>query len=141
MEILRNAGVEYTHENSEVIGSSRIETKLSKKAEAVGGDLDVGNETVFAKSQSQGRGGKHGFHGDKYLDDLDGEIDQRIMAYRYRPPEEVRKRQFCSMARAMGYDDVTDFALIVEGWTQEERRNYLARFYRQRQRALIGDAQ
>ena len=31
--ILASAGVEYTHENSEVIGSSKVEASLSRRAE------------------------------------------------------------------------------------------------------------
>ncbi len=35
--ILSSAGVEYTHENSEVIGSSKVEAQLSRRAERAAG--------------------------------------------------------------------------------------------------------
>jgi hypothetical protein len=56
--------------------------------------------------------------------------------YRYRPSESIRKRQLCSMAEAMGFDDPIEFALLVESSTQEERRKMLERFYRGRRREL-----
>src|SRR6202012_651750 len=57
--------------------------------------------------------------------------------YKYRPPQGVRKRQFCSMARWAGYgDDVVTFALVVENWTQAERRECLDRFYQYRRDML-----
>jgi hypothetical protein len=56
--------------------------------------------------------------------------------YRYRPDERIRKRQFCSMAESMGFDDPVEFALLVESSTQEERRKMLERFYRGRRRDL-----
>ncbi|KAJ9621962.1 hypothetical protein H2203_006843 [Taxawa tesnikishii (nom. ined.)] len=131
--ILAGAGVEYTHENSEVIGSSKIEAKLSKRAKEAGNDIDVGGEYVFSKSQSQyDPDFNKSFDGGESSDD-DGLGKIR---YRYRPPEQVRKRQFVSMARACGFEDATDFALLVEGWTQEQRRNCLDRFYRKRRKEL-----
>lgn len=132
--ILAGAGVEYTHENSEVIGSSKIEAQLSKRAEEAGNDIDVGGEYVFSKSQSQhDRTHKDGIgSGDESSDD-DGLGKVR---YKYRPPEQVRRRQFCSIARSLGFEDATDFALLVESWTQEQRRNCLDRFYRSRRKEL-----
>ncbi|KAF4629959.1 hypothetical protein G7Y89_g8187 [Cudoniella acicularis] len=44
--ILASAGVEYTHENSEVIGSSRVEAELSRRAEEAGNDADYGEERL-----------------------------------------------------------------------------------------------
>lgn len=46
--ILAGAGVEYTHENSEVVGSSKVEARLSKRAEEAGANDDA---AVFAPSQ------------------------------------------------------------------------------------------
>ena len=123
--ILAGAGVEYTHENSEVVGSSKIETKLSRRAEAAGNDLDVGGDYVFAKPQVDPKDALN----------VDFE-DIGIVNRKYNPPEHVRKRQFVSMARHFGYPNATDFALIVESWTQEQRRNCLERFYADRQRLL-----
>ena len=130
--ILTGAGVEYTHENSEVIGSSKMETKLSKRAEKSGNDLDLNNQQVFEKSQSQ-------YH-TKSFDggigaDSDEDHDLAQIRYKYKPPEQIKKRQFCSMAEWAGYD-VTEFALVVEGWTQAQRRDFLDSFYRHRRKML-----
>ena len=56
--------------------------------------------------------------------------------YVYKPPAEVQKRQFCTMAKTFGFENAVSFALVVEGWTQEERRNCLDRFYALRRREL-----
>ncbi|KAL8746720.1 MAG: hypothetical protein Q9190_001313, partial [Brigantiaea leucoxantha] len=94
--ILTRAGVEYTHENSEVVGPSKIESKLSKRAlEATGADIDVGAQTVFAAKVEMERGGE----------EEGGEVK-----WRYHPPSDVLKRQFCSMATAFGFADVAEFA-------------------------------
>ncbi|KAI9814683.1 MAG: hypothetical protein M1832_005682 [Thelocarpon impressellum] len=112
--ILLGSGVEYTHENAEVIGSSRVEARLSRRAEEAGNDLDLGEEQVFAESH----------------------IGAAKEKYRYRPPQEVQKRQFCSMARAFGFKDAVEFALVAEGWTQAQRRRCLERFYHLRRTEL-----
>ena len=166
--ILAGAGVEYTHENSEVIGTSRVEAHLSRKAEEGGWDVDLGEKQVFpsqsqseSQSQSQRRarlraalaataGGSLGGLGqgpgvgnaaaaDGEDADLDDELqlgEENVPEYLYQPPPEVLKRQFCTMARTFGYDDAVTFALVVEGWTQEQRRNCLDRFYAIRRREL-----
>ena len=125
--ILASAGVEYTHENSEVIGSSKIEARLSKRAQEAINDVDMMHEHVFPEAQQDDGGGT------VYDDDGDGQVRNGgagvAVASMYRPPEEVRKRQFCSMAAAFGFDDVTQFALVVEGWTQAKRRDALDKFY------------
>lgn len=134
--ILAGAGVEYTHENSEVIGSSKMEAKLSKRAEAAGNDVDLSNEYVFAKSQTQ----LDLLRADGGLDDgveVDDEDDLEKIRYKWHPPEQVRKRQFCSIAKEQGYDDATEFALVVEGWTQAQRRDCLEKFYRNRRIKLV----
>ncbi|KAI9704901.1 MAG: hypothetical protein M1836_006681 [Candelina mexicana] len=114
--ILAGAGVEYTHENSEVIGSSKVEARLSKRAEEAGNDLEMGDDYVFARSQGATEGGLR-------------ESDSGGIVYKYHPPADVMKRQFCTMAKTFGFSDATEFALIVEGWTQEKRRNCLDKFY------------
>ncbi|KAL8839389.1 MAG: hypothetical protein Q9170_001783 [Blastenia crenularia] len=159
--ILLTAGVEYSHENSEVVGPSRVETSLSKRAVENGADLDLGGQAVFAKSQSQSQGLRNNVDGDgdddagtDYEEDDSGDLDalsggggggegvkrskKRKIEWKYHPPVEVRKRQLCSMAKAYGMDDVVGFALVVEGWTQEERRRWLDRFYRARRKELEG---
>ncbi|KAI5292728.1 hypothetical protein KEM56_006219, partial [Ascosphaera pollenicola] len=59
------------------------------------------------------------------------------MHYKFNPPEDVKRRQFCSMAREFGFQNATDFALVVESWTQEQRRNCLDTFYRRREVKLL----
>ncbi|KAL8695080.1 MAG: hypothetical protein Q9218_000358 [Villophora microphyllina] len=156
--ILLNAGVEYTHENSEVVGSSRVEASLSKRAQAAGSqDLKAGAQHVFADTQQREevavrRKSKLHAHdafvkkeqeeeeGGMSSDDLEGGIKEeksgkKKVEWRYHPPEAVRKRQLCTMAQAYRVD-VVEFALVVEGWTQEERRGWLDGFYRKRRKVL-----
>ena len=132
--ILAGAGVEYTHENSEVIGSSKVEARLSRKAEAQGNDIDRIGERVFGGSQAQ--------EVEAHPDDCDGGLQDSSSllgraGFRYRPPEEIRKRQFCTMARTFGFSDATEFALVVESWTQAQRRSYLEKFYEVRRKILM----
>ncbi|KAI4249681.1 MAG: hypothetical protein L6R40_000470 [Gallowayella cf. fulva] len=151
--ILHTAGVEYTHENSEVVGSSRVEASLSRRALEAGQDLDLGGRHVFANTQERARSkmappprneeDRTGTDGDddgvsvSDEEDLDNPTRRkRRVEWKYHPPEEVRRRQLCSMARVYGMDDVVEFALVVEGWTQEERRRWLERFYRGRREVL-----
>ena len=122
--ILAGAGVEYTHENSEVIGSSRVEARLSKRAEEAGNDLDMGTEQVFGGSQADDTAR------------VPPNARERLVKYKYRPPTDVMKRQFCTMAKTFGFADATDFALVVEGWTQAQRRNSLDRFYELRREKI-----
>jgi len=119
--ILAGAGVEYTHENSEVIGSSKVEARLSKRAEEAGNDLGLAEQYVFGRSQDDAvkRNGEDG------------------MQYRYHPPQDVMKRQFCTMAKTFGFSNATEFALVVEGWTQAQRRNCLEKFYRLRREKFV----
>ena len=138
--ILASAGVSYTHSNSEVIGSSRVEAQLSKRAEAAADsghsswDTQRQQARVFV-SESQSQAQRNGNERLGYQDDRE-EMEPR---YRYRPPEDVKRRQFCSMAKWAGYDtDVVGFALVVESWTQAERRECLEKFYRWRRDVLEG---
>lgn len=139
--ILSSVGVSYTHENSEVIGSSKVEALLSKRAEeAAETNRGWGTQEQLAKvfqdeSQSQS---------DNFVymsaNRSDGIVTPNSgIRYIYRPPESVLKRQFCSMASWAGYgDDVVNFALIVENWTQAQRRECLDRFYHYRRDLLDG---
>ncbi|OAG17253.1 hypothetical protein CC77DRAFT_1042920 [Alternaria alternata] len=153
--ILAKAGVQYTHENSEVIGRSEMEARLGKRAQELRNDVDLGNERVFQGTQSQSQSQPQ--HHSSPLDDsndldnseADDDEDVHITGsatkgefkinYRYRPNEQVRKRQFCSMAESMGFDDPAEFALLVESSSQEERRKMLERFYRGRRRQIMGN--
>ncbi|RCI07763.1 hypothetical protein L249_5728 [Ophiocordyceps polyrhachis-furcata BCC 54312] len=114
--ILTSAGVDYTHDNSEVVGSSKVEEQLSRRAAMTSytaGDVE-GQSTLFG-------------------DDDGGKVV-------YRPPEEVCLRQFCEMARTFGFAGATQFALVVESWSQEARTNCLDAFYRMR-RAVACEAE
>ncbi|KAJ9661956.1 hypothetical protein H2198_001708 [Neophaeococcomyces mojaviensis] len=125
--ILASAGVSYTHENSEVVGSSRVEAALSRRAE--GASSNQQQTRVFLNgSQSQERYS----HLRTHLNN-EGEF-----SYRYRPPGDVKQRQFCSMAKWAGHDtNVVEFALLVESWTQAQRREFLEKWYRWRRDCII----
>ena len=141
--ILASVGVEYTHENAEVIGTSKIETKISSRAQKAGNDLDRNSDFAFARGASQADGYTDPTRsrdrmprGDIDGNEDDDDLDAGMLRYKYRPPEGARRRQFCTMAEQFGYDDVTEFALVVEGWTQEQRRNCLDRFYADRRKRV-----
>jgi SNF2 family DNA or RNA helicase len=112
--ILASAGVEYTHDNSEVVGTSKVEETLSRQAV----------ERAYEENDAQGLGALFAESSD--------EIGDEGVHATYKPPEEVRLRQFCSMAQEFGFVNATEFALVVESWTQEARRNCLDTFYRRR---------
>ncbi|KAI5305289.1 Exosome non-catalytic core component [Ascosphaera pollenicola] len=116
--ILSKAGVEYTHENSEVIGTSKVEKHLSRRAQLTDADYNQGNRQIFDEENS--------------ADAVFG-ADSR---FRYHPPQDVMNRQFCSMSKYFGYASVTEFALAVEGMTQMERRACLDLWYSDRRRVL-----
>ena len=151
--ILAKAGVQYTHENSEVIGRSEIEVQLGKQAMELRNDIDLSKRRVFqaSQSQSQHHSSLHSyapvFHGGENEDGNAYEEDvQEIgstqkdkefrISYKYRPAEQVRRRQFCTMAESMGFDGLIEFALLVESSTQAERRKMLETFYRERRKNL-----
>ena len=146
--ILASAGVEYTHENAEVVGTSKIETKISSRAQKAGADVDMGTDYAFARNASQldvppeSRSRTRTplrDEEDETDDDLDADDGLGQVRYKYRPPEDVRRRQFCTMAKMFGYeggDGITEFALVVEGWTQEQRRDCLEKFYSQRRKRV-----
>ncbi|KAJ5130377.1 uncharacterized protein N7515_006416, partial [Penicillium bovifimosum] len=116
--ILAGAGVEYTHLNNEVIGSSRVEEDLSRRAELAPNDT-AGDRQVFMSSQPV------------------SQTAESQVQFRYHPPEDVMRRQFCSMARWFGFPNATEFALVVEGMTQAQRRAYLERWYRERREKVL----
>lgn len=57
-------------------------------------------------------------------------------SYKFHPPMHVMKRQFCTMAKMFRFDDVREFALVVEGWTQKQRRDALDKFYKMRRDSI-----
>ena len=149
--ILAGAGVEYTHENSEVIGSSRVEAHLSRRAAEAGDDVDLGERQVFRDTQDLlhdpivrdssrlprgGRAARGGlaFEGEDGGDGGGSTVERPVWAY--RPPADVARRQFCTMARTFGFESAAEFALVVEGWTQAQRRSCLDKFYRIRREKL-----
>ena len=141
--ILAQAGVEYSHENSEVIGTSKIESKLSRQAMERGNDINANDERAFENRamlrvpKSRGvraNSGDNDTDWDNTVINLDNE---EFVELKFHPPEDVRNRQFCSMAKHFGFMNATDFAITVEGWTQEERRDCLDTFYKSRRRDII----
>lgn len=143
--ILASAGVEYTHENSEVIGTSKVEAQLSRRAELAANVADSqlfpgANNALFADSIESSDGGDNDDDdNDEDEEDLNRPAPKKMlrMHYKFNPPEDVKRRQFCSMAREFGFQNATDFALVVESWTQEQRRNCLDTFYRRREVKLL----
>ncbi len=129
--ILASAGVEYTHENSEVVGSSTVEASLSRRAQEAGNDIDIGDQHVFADTQERS---------DKRQME-DSSDEEGAIQWRYHPPQDVVKRQLCTMAETFGFADTVEFALVVEGWTQAQRRNCLDKFYRIRRENLAADGE
>lgn len=123
--ILGSAGVEYTHENSEVVGSSKVEERLSRRAEMVDDRTSFGEEHVFKHPQ----------------DDTSVAISTpdgiKCVGLKYHPPMDVMARQFCSMARHYEFASATEFALVVEGMTQAQRRKLLDRWYKERKSLLM----
>lgn len=124
--ILTGAGVEYTHLNNEVIGSSKVEERLSRRAElADEEDVRLGDVQVFGNQDQS------------ILKQPVFQRDGRPIRFKYHPPQGVMKRQFCSMARRFGYPNATEFALVVENMTQAQRRSCLERWYRERRELLL----
>lgn len=115
--ILTGSGVEYTHMNNEVIGSSRVEKHLSRRAQQADPASVAADAQVFAPSSQAAA-------------DLGVNPDE--VQFKYHPPPEVMKRQFCSMARRFGFPNATEFALVVESMTQAQRRACLETWYRER---------
>ena len=145
--ILAGAGVEYTHENDQVVGSSKVEATLSKQAQE---SLlnDGGDRRIFETTQEP----PPADYDDDDDDDDDPITDANEISddhnyfsgknrdknpeYRYHPPPEVMKRQLCTMASTFGFPNACEFALVVEGWTQAQRRACLDKFYRIRREKL-----
>ncbi|KAF3177760.1 hypothetical protein TWF225_008039 [Orbilia oligospora] len=113
--ILVSAGVEYTHDNTEVIGTSKLEENISRKAVEVNEDPTMRAMTAFQNDvMNDGRFKVGGV------------------------PGEVRVRQFNELRRAFGYEKKEEgrFALEVEGWRPEKRAGALEKFYRSRRTVL-----
>lgn len=123
--ILASAGVEYTHENSEVIGSSKVEAQLSRRAK-LAEEMDIDDPE-----------GRSLLLADRLVNEAFE--DGPGYTYMFNPPEDVMRRQFCTMAQHFGYANATEFAIIIQGWTQEQRRDCLDTFYRKRMEKVLGN--
>ncbi|KAK9466812.1 P-loop containing nucleoside triphosphate hydrolase protein [Lipomyces arxii] len=99
--ILNRAGVMYVHDNAQVVGPSKVEDEISRKAVS----------TAYSSDRPFG----------SYISTTSGLI--------YRPPNDVRARQFNSMAKFFKFKSTTVFALHVESMTQQQRRDLLDQFY------------
>lgn len=140
--ILATAGVEYTHENSEVVGPSRIESRLSRRAldTSTSASAALDDRIIFSSSTTSAPNPTRlslplapPAHTHK---PRTGTVTPE---YKYHPPPAIRKRHLCSMAEAFGFgEDVVGFALVVEGWTQAQRRDALEAFYAVRRKKKGG---
>jgi hypothetical protein len=122
--ILAKAGVKYTHDNSEVLETSKIESRLSRRAMQHGTDMDT---PVFGDANLS-------------LGSLRVQVSGArnvTLDYRFKPSEEVRKRQFCTMARHFGYSSTVDFAVHVESLSLAQRKDLLDRFYTHRRATVV----
>lgn len=136
--ILAGAGVEYSHLNNEVIGSSKVEERLSRRAEQHNDPLQGDMQVFDSSSQPSTRLNKSSSNLSNYenfkIRTKDG---SKTIKFKFHPPPDVRKRQFCSMAQKFGFPNATEFALVVEGMTQAQRRACLETWYRDRREMLL----
>ena len=145
--------------NNEVIGSSKVEKHLSRRAQQADETSAATNIHVFAgSSQSQSQhldnhaaanNNNNSRNGPSSLIKTETDTKELInpqnnqlqqqprVKYKYHPPPDVAKRQFCSMARWLGFPDATEFALAVESMTQAQRRDCLERWYGERMERLL----
>jgi hypothetical protein len=94
---------------------------------ASGTDFDLSNEYAFEKSAPAP------------LTSATNSFGEERVRYKYQPPEFVRKRLFCSMAEYYGFEDAMEFALVLEGWSEQRKTDCLDRFYRHRRKVLEGE--
>lgn len=146
--ILTGAGVEYTHMNNEVIGSSKVEKHLSRRAQQAD-DTSAANLQAFTGSNSQPNNNTtnnptNPDNRNSNINNLNNNTTNNnqnqndTIRFKYHPPPDVMKRQFCSMARRFGFPSATEFALVVESMTQAQRRACLERWYGEREFLLHG---
>jgi DNA excision repair protein ERCC-6-like 2 len=136
--ILAGAGVEYSHLNNEVIGSSKVEERLSRRAEQTN-DARQGDVHVFETSHDGHTATNNRANGSSSLNYENFKIrkDGKTLRFKFHPPQDVRKRQFCSMAQKFGFPNATEFALVVESMTQAQRRECLEKWYKDRRELLL----
>lgn len=150
--ILARAGVQYTHNNSEVIGRSEIEAELGRQAMELRNDVNFASKAVFqlSQSQSQSQSRAQDLSNITYSEDEDevtflgsgraGSKREFDVKYKFYPSTEVKNRQFCSIAAMMGYEDPLEFAKYVEmETTAADRKDILERFYRSRRRDILNE--
>ncbi|KAL9058618.1 MAG: hypothetical protein Q9162_001625 [Coniocarpon cinnabarinum] len=134
--ILASAGVGYTHKNTDLLGSSRIEAKLSRHAAEAAGlhgsashPETLGRKVFASQSQSQSFSQVNPPNAPRE------DASERTSSKKFHPDADIRRRQFCEMAKLLGWKneeravDVTGFAMAVESWSGKARRACLERFY------------
>ena len=124
--ILSEVGVEYTHMNTELIGPSHVEQRISEMASAVANDAKKGDLSAYLSS--------YGVGGNQYK--IGYRIVDAQLTFR-NVPANVRTRQFRMMSKVFGYSSVEAFGLNVEKMNSEERTKLLGVFYRQRREFLV----
>jgi DNA excision repair protein ERCC-6-like 2 len=152
LAILASGGVTYTHENSEVVGPSEVESKLS--AAAMAQSNSQYKERVFEEADTQTQRtpqttpAKNVYTPSKALAEEKGRASRAVydedgnVRYRYKPPQAVKERQFGMMAGYAGHVDeagvldLEGFALRVGGWTMKERTDFLRQFYAWRKECI-----
>lgn len=115
--ILASAGVEYSHQNSEVVGSSEIEAAITLRATEAA--MIIGKSAMPAYSLLQNPAGKSEYQV--------GNV-----------PIPVQKRHFRTMAKTLGFKSCLDLALAIKNMNQDKRRGLLALFYQSR-KIILGD--
>ncbi|ODM18816.1 hypothetical protein SI65_05433 [Aspergillus cristatus] len=136
--ILTGAGVEYTHMNNEVIGSSKVEKHISRRAQLAEESTANTNVHAFLSGLDSQEQNTHTISDPNHGQTLTNPKDSKPLRFKYHPPPDVMKRQFCSMARRFGFPNATEFALVVESMTQAQRRACLERWYGERRERLLG---
>lgn len=100
--ILSSAGVDYTHENTELIGPSAVEENISRRAHEANEDPTMRSQLAFMINLSEA--------------DL----------YQFGGAStEVKMRQFNTMRTAMKLDTNLEFAFMIEQWSTAQRRTFL----------------
>lgn len=100
--ILSAAGVEYTHENIELIGPSAVEENISRRAHEANEDPTMRSQLAFTINLPEA--------------DL----------YQFGGAStEIKQRQFNTMRKAMKLDTNLGFAFMVEQWSTAQRRTFL----------------
>ncbi|RPA80086.1 hypothetical protein BJ508DRAFT_377306 [Ascobolus immersus RN42] len=131
--ILDEAGVLYAHENREVLGSSKAEKAISRRAlqKSDTFDFSVQEEEVEAPDGKKRKKRRFEVAKPIFAEEGDTEI-------KFQPPKDVRRRQFVLLWKWSNVKmTLIEFALMVERLSQNQRTELLERFYRWRRNVLI----